>query len=288
MRYRARVIPLREGRRQEDKATWEYTDAGSIAQAGRFLRQRYPYPEYVVEEPVEDPRSKPEASPVEYMVDDIKVILRYERPGVHHVTIEAPGGRSITEEEGKKITKLIEEKVGKEDPREVKKKSIAQYEKEITRAYLQGDNEKAHQIEVELYRVYPKWAIGDVPDKDNPGKGNPGNPHRDLRIKLIQLKADIESAAPELEAMYRGIAEATVAAAKDCDISKTLENYDFLRDVSTMMEKRLSSAEFFDQFPNIMAKTASIEKLIQETIREALVENCKCQFIGGEYAEERS
>jgi len=56
MRYRARVIPLREGRKQEDKATFEYTDAASIAQAGRFLRQRYPYPEYVVEEPVEDPR----------------------------------------------------------------------------------------------------------------------------------------------------------------------------------------------------------------------------------------
>lgn len=56
MRYRARVLPLYEGHRQEEKATWEYTNAESIAQAGRFLRQRYPYPKYVVEEPIEDPR----------------------------------------------------------------------------------------------------------------------------------------------------------------------------------------------------------------------------------------
>lgn len=49
-------------------------------------------------------------SPKEYKVGDIKVGIKFERPGVHEVTIEAPGGRSITEEEGEKITKLIEEK----------------------------------------------------------------------------------------------------------------------------------------------------------------------------------
>lgn len=54
MRYRARIIPLREGHRQEDEARWEYTYAQSLAQASRFLRQRYP--EYVVEEPIADPR----------------------------------------------------------------------------------------------------------------------------------------------------------------------------------------------------------------------------------------
>ena len=47
---------------------------------------------------------------MKYKVDDIKVTLKYERPGVHLVIIEPPGGRPITEEEGKKITKLIEEK----------------------------------------------------------------------------------------------------------------------------------------------------------------------------------
>jgi len=56
LRYRARVIPLFEGHRQEEKATWEYTDAASIAQAGRFMRLRFPYPKFVVEEPVADPR----------------------------------------------------------------------------------------------------------------------------------------------------------------------------------------------------------------------------------------
>lgn len=59
MRYRARVIPLKEGHRQEDKASWEYTDAVSITQAGRFLRIQFPYPKYIVEEPIIDPRSNP-------------------------------------------------------------------------------------------------------------------------------------------------------------------------------------------------------------------------------------
>jgi len=45
-----------------------------------------------------------------YKVDDIKVSIKYERPGVHIVTIEPPSGRDISEEEGKRITKLIEEK----------------------------------------------------------------------------------------------------------------------------------------------------------------------------------
>lgn len=44
------------------------------------------------------------------------------------------------------------------------RKTIAEYEKEITRAYLAGDNDKAHEIERELYREYPKHAIGDIPD----------------------------------------------------------------------------------------------------------------------------
>jgi len=53
-RYRARIIPLREGRRQEGKAFWDYTHAASINQASRFLGFRYPYPQYIVEQPVLD------------------------------------------------------------------------------------------------------------------------------------------------------------------------------------------------------------------------------------------
>lgn len=45
-------------------------------------------------------------------------------------------------------------------------KTIADYEKEITIAYINGENDKAHRIEDELYTAYPRHAIGDVPDKD--------------------------------------------------------------------------------------------------------------------------
>lgn len=53
------------------------------------------------------------------------------------------------------------------NPSNPKKKTIAEYEKEITVAYLQGNNERAHQLEKELYKAYPKWAKGDIPDKDD-------------------------------------------------------------------------------------------------------------------------
>lgn len=50
---------------------------------------------------------------------------------------------------------------------EMERKTIEEYEREITVAYLQDDNEKAHQLEEELYRAYPAHAVGDVPDRDS-------------------------------------------------------------------------------------------------------------------------
>ena len=54
-RYRTRIVPLFEGHRQEDKAFNEYMHAASQNQAYYFLGFHYPYPQYVVETPVEDP-----------------------------------------------------------------------------------------------------------------------------------------------------------------------------------------------------------------------------------------
>ena len=48
-----------------------------------------------------------------------------------------------------------------------KQKTIAQYEKEITIAYIEGNIDKARQLEKELYKAYPKWAKGDVSDRSN-------------------------------------------------------------------------------------------------------------------------
>lgn len=47
-----------------------------------------------------------------YKVGDIKVTIKYERPGVHLVNVDPPEGRRITEEEGKRITQLIEKETG--------------------------------------------------------------------------------------------------------------------------------------------------------------------------------
>jgi hypothetical protein len=54
--YRAKIIPLYAGHRQEDKSFADYTHAVSIGQAHHFLMGRYPYPQYIVETPVLDAR----------------------------------------------------------------------------------------------------------------------------------------------------------------------------------------------------------------------------------------
>ncbi|MBU1067043.1 hypothetical protein KKE60_04620 [Patescibacteria group bacterium] len=54
--YRAWVIPLFEGHRQEDKKFWGYRQAYSINQAHMLLMRAYPYPQYYVEQPVKDLR----------------------------------------------------------------------------------------------------------------------------------------------------------------------------------------------------------------------------------------
>jgi len=45
--------------------------------------------------------------------------------------------------------------------------TVQEYEREITRAYIRSDNEEAHRLEAELYKTYPKWAVGDIPDENN-------------------------------------------------------------------------------------------------------------------------
>ena len=58
MRFRGTVTPLYEGHRQPAKARPEYSFAASVEQAGRFLRVRYPYPKYLVENVVPDPEEE--------------------------------------------------------------------------------------------------------------------------------------------------------------------------------------------------------------------------------------
>ena len=45
--------------------------------------------------------------------------------------------------------------------------NIEEYEREITRAYLRGDNEEAHRLEKEYYNKYPSRAVGDIPYEDD-------------------------------------------------------------------------------------------------------------------------
>lgn len=55
MRYRAKIYPVENYHIIREKAFWVYRHAFSVAQAGRFIRRAYPYPKFVVEEPIADP-----------------------------------------------------------------------------------------------------------------------------------------------------------------------------------------------------------------------------------------
>jgi len=48
LRYRGYVVPYFSGEPDEDGGRWEYTHASSIERAGRNLRQRFPWPQYLV------------------------------------------------------------------------------------------------------------------------------------------------------------------------------------------------------------------------------------------------
>ncbi len=51
VKYRARVVPLFDGHKQEEKKFWAYREARSAKQALMFFMRAYPYPQYYVEEP---------------------------------------------------------------------------------------------------------------------------------------------------------------------------------------------------------------------------------------------
>jgi len=47
-KFRALVIPLRDGHRQTDRAFIAYRHSASPIQAERFLSIAYPYPKYII------------------------------------------------------------------------------------------------------------------------------------------------------------------------------------------------------------------------------------------------
>lgn len=98
---------------------------------------------------------------------------------------------------------------------------------------------------------------------------NPKDSLRELRIKLIQLKTDIEKEVPELEALYRESIEAAVAHARQCNLKEAIETYTFAEGHGRRIEKRAE--------PSI-GRIMEIESLAREALVEALVENCRCKL----------
>jgi len=97
------------------------------------------------------------------------------------------------------------------------------------------------------------------------------NYRREMRIGLIKLKTDIENAAPELEAAYRGAMESAVNHAELCDLIGSLTNYEFGKDLGHLIERRMGSGYIGD--------FSKIEEMAMQAIVQALQLQCKCQLV---------
>lgn len=105
---------------------------------------------------------------------------------------------------------------------------------------------------------------------------NPGS-HREMRLKLVGLKTDIEKVAPELEPLYRVSLEDAVKLAEECLLFESIEKYAYALDVGKLIERR-----FTEPATEIsLLKLIDIEDLAKKAIYEALVENCKCELNKG-------
>lgn len=94
---------------------------------------------------------------------------------------------------------------------------------------------------------------------------------RNMRIKLIELKTDIEKAAPELEVVYREGLESSVNYAKECDLHSAITNFSFTQTIGDLIDKRVPGFE-------VSKKLREIEELAKKAIEEELRMYCGCKF----------
>ncbi len=134
MRYRAKVWPLYDGHRQPGKEFWGYTNAASEEQAGRFLRIRYAYPKFAMDNPELDPGKTPAERVKEELHksihEEIKVAMDYEQRA------------RLAEAAGRKDLKDLWEHVAEEEAQHMKEFQqelpVREISPEIHRKYIEG------------------------------------------------------------------------------------------------------------------------------------------------------
>lgn len=241
MRYRAKAYPLYEGHKQIEKAFPVYTDARSVNQAGRFFGMRYPYPKYLVEDIMPDPKGRIVLRIVKVAgTDEYKV--RWIKDGVFS---------------------------------EAKSYYTDDYVDAINTANaMAAEAQKAGYTVEQMHCPAPKGA--ERQERRDQMIANPGQfgAHREMRVKLIGLKTDIERVAPELEPLYRVALEDAVKLAEDCLLFESIEKYSYALDVGKLIERRFTTPS--TELPFL--KLLDIEDFAKTAIYEALVENCKCEL----------
>lgn len=116
----------------------------------------------------------------------------------------------------------------------------------------------------------------------NPGESmssNPGSsPLRDMRLKLVQLKTDIDELAPELEEMHRDALESSVAHARDCNLSKSLFALILSSTLEEILDQRLRREMVVEARTDVIHKVEEIQELAVAAIIAELENNCNCKL----------
>jgi len=149
--------------------------------------------------------------------------------------------------------------------RGMKSKTITEYEREITRAYLRGDNEKAHEIERELYKKYPAHAKGDIPDKEN---DNPVDLSK-IRGELVRLETDLEGKKPYLSEAFRESVEGAISQMKMCNLRGAIDQSEAAQLFANMIQCNE---------PDSTKRIDNIENQLKDLMVEIAIEACNCKF----------
>lgn len=286
MRYRATIYPLYEGHRQPSKRMTEYRHAASLEHAGRFFRRAFPYPEYVVEDVMEDPISETEKRlrdigeqvPNKEFQETLESELK--KAGFIDEPKSNPGNPDLQSNEVyQSLLKSIKEETEAVEAYDERGEIARKYNKDdITELFKHiRDEEQQHFKEFQRAATNMYLESEGIEKVESQNPGNPGpDILKELNIKQIQLKTDTEKVAPELEASYRASIDNSRFMMSYCGFSSAIANYLSAHHFGEMI---------IDRVPSTLDKVDIINELALQALEELAVENCSCKFIKEESIE---
>ncbi|MGA2669809.1 MAG: hypothetical protein ABSF21_00070 [Dehalococcoidia bacterium] len=252
MRYRARVTPLKEGRRQDKEARREYTHAVSVDQAGRFLGFRFPYPKYLVTDIVVDPEKEMSQKEIEEKWFKALADIKIEYPYPMYNRLD---WKRILKKRGvikpKEIERLDIESAKEDAEREREEAEIEQENKEGSRKVAFSMPEGMMEAQ-EVRLLLNKIRAAEVPEKEQ-GEW-------DAWSKLL------DSAVEEI-----------VKNASNCNLRYVLQTG--MGEMTEIAERMHKESKDFPQNASIGLNLTDLEDETIEAVINSLASKCSCANI---------